>query len=43
MPDLHLAVLDRFALGERGLAMLTGLAEKELDNASSFLSALSSG
>ena len=43
VPDLHPAVLDRFALGERGMSMLTGLAEKELDNASSFLSALSSG
>ncbi len=43
VPELHLAVLDRFALGERGLAILEELAKKELDNASSFLSALSSG
>lgn len=42
VPDLHSGVLDRFALGERGLAMLSALAEKELENASSFLSALSS-
>jgi len=43
VPELHPAVLDRFALGERGLAILAELAEKELENASSFLSALSSG
>jgi putative nucleotidyltransferase with HDIG domain len=43
VPELDPAVLDRFSLGERGYGILVGLAEKELEGASSFLAALSSG
>ena len=42
VPEVHPAVLDRFSLGERGLAILAEIAEKELEGASSFLAALAS-
>lgn len=42
VPEIHPAVLDRFSLGERGLTILSEVAEQELEGASSFLAALAS-
>ena len=41
-PDFEEAALDRFSLGEKGIELLTEATEEELDDADSFLSALSS-
>ena len=39
-PDIDEAVLERFALGSKGLQILTEAAQKDLEDADSFLSAL---
>ena len=39
-PDFEGASLERFSLGEKGVQMLTEAAQEELENADSFLSAL---
>ena len=41
VPDIDGSALDRFSLGDRGLAILKEAAEEEIQDASSFLSALS--
>jgi len=41
-PDIDEAVLERFALGDKGLQILTEAAQQDLEDADSFLSALAS-
>ena len=43
IPDYHPSVLESFALGDRGVAILEETANEELDGANGFLAALATG